>query len=139
MASKTDPWNLILDHRYAEAATQYVSVLRAKPDDVAALGGHATSMLCLGQLAPALDEFRRANVLESNDLRKIGGRSQPYLTKIGAILWLLGRRDEAVATFMAGARGIMDGSIEFGDNAGGVSHGLLLWFAAVTTHDDDTS
>ena len=86
MASKKqDPWNLVLDRRFSEAARIYEEELKVKSDDAGALGGHATVMLGLGNLSAALNGFRLANEAEAEDLRKVGGKSQPYLTKIGTV------------------------------------------------------
>jgi len=77
--------------------------------------------------------FKRSNTIRGAALK---GETQPELENIGTILWLLGRRDDAIATFKYGADSVLDGSLKFGDNAGGVSHGLLLWYAGVTAPDN---
>jgi len=125
---------MIFAHQYAEAAGCYESQLKNNPEDPDLLSAHATALLGLGRLAEALDEFNRANAIAS--LRR-KGETQPYLEKIGSILWLLGKHDQAIQTFKAGVNGILDGSIKYADNAGGVSHGVLLWYASVTAADAD--
>ena len=128
-----DPWEMVLAHRYSEAMRRYEAELKIQPDDTGLLAEYATTLLNLGRLNEALAHLWRANALLNQELM---GESQPYLTDIGAILWLLGRRDEAIRTFRASVNGILDGSIKFADNAGGVSQGLLLWYAGLTALDE---
>jgi tetratricopeptide (TPR) repeat protein len=122
---------LVSAHRYAEAAAECEQRLKCSPDDLALLAWHATAMLCLGRLPEALEEFRRVNARERADLDRSDGR----ILTIGAIQWLLGRRDEAIETFESAVMGVQDGSINYGDFAGGVSQGVLLWHAGVTTRN----
>ncbi|HKQ40229.1 MAG TPA: hypothetical protein VJ063_19305 [Verrucomicrobiae bacterium] len=128
-----DPWEMILAHRYADAVRAYEAEIRTDPDDPGLLSEHATGLLNLGRLDEALIEYRAANELES---RQLNGESQPFLLDIGTILWLLGRRIEAIETFRAAVEGILKARIKFGDNAGGVSQGLLLWYAGLTAGDE---
>jgi len=128
------PWEMILAHRYEEAASMYQEKLRSQTEDSGLLSAHATAMLGLGRLEEALDGFIRANALASAQLK---GETQPYLKTIGAILWLLRKHDESIQTFKMAVDGIADGSIKFADNAGGVSQGLLLWCAGVSTADEE--
>jgi hypothetical protein len=62
--------------------------------------------------------------------------AQPYLDFIGGICWLLGQPEEAIRSFKAAVDGILDRSIKYADVAGGVSQGLLLWYAGVTAHQE---
>jgi hypothetical protein len=122
------PRELVSAHRYAEAASECEQRLKSTPGDIALLDWHATAMLCLGRLTEALEEFRPIDARERAELKGSGGRT---LT-LGAILWLIDKRDEAVAKFESAVKGVQDGSINYGDFAGGVSQGLLLWYAGVT-------
>jgi tetratricopeptide (TPR) repeat protein len=127
------PKDLVCSHRYEEGAAECAVRLEDCPNDQYLLGWQARAMLCLGRLPEALEEYRRLDRLEKADLEGSDGSS---LT-IGAILWLLGRNSEAIQTFQGAADGIEDYSIKFGDLAGGVSPGLLLWYTAVTARDAD--
>src|SRR5262249_37891193 len=60
---------------------------------------------------------------------------QPYLTKMATAQWLMGRRDEAIETLQRAVDGVTSGQISHGDAAGGVSQGLLMWYAGVTALD----
>jgi len=130
------PWEMILAHRFEEAAKIYREKVHDSPEDPGPVGGLATAMLCLGRLTEALEYFRKANAIENRELR---GQSEPYLEKIGGILWILGRRLEALQTFKRKVDGIGDGSIKYSDNAGGISPGLLLWFASIGTGDQSVT
>lgn len=127
---------MLFSHRYAEAAKVYRTQLESKPDDSGLLSAHAIAMLALGRYEEALKDSRRANAIANAELK---GQTQPYIERIGSILWLLRRRDEAIQTFRSGVDGIINGSIKYADNAGGVSHGLLLWYAAVSADNAEAN
>jgi len=127
-----NPWEMILTRKYAEAAGSYGAELSKHPDDPGLLSSYAIAMRGLGRLVEALNAFRRANSLAS---ARLNGETQPYLEQIGSTLWLLGRHDEAIQTFTAAVDGIVQGSIKFADNAGGVSQGVLLWYAGLSAPD----
>jgi tetratricopeptide (TPR) repeat protein len=126
-------WDLVLAHRYRDALTVFDSRRRAGvSQDSLEIANRCTALLCLGEYNEALEGFTRANQLAAERLQ---GEAQPYLDKMGTILWLLGRRAEATETFRHAVDGILDGAIKFADNSGGVSLCLLLWYAAVTSGD----
>src|SRR3569832_14257 len=125
------PLDLIDLHRYNEALAVYEDLLRKNPNDNGSLAGHAIALQCLGRYEIALDEFKRANTVAAKS--KTG--TPQYLQKIGGLQWILDQRQEAMLTFKSGVDGILDGSIQFGDRAGGMAHGLLLWFAGVSIPD----
>ena len=130
-----DPREMLFKHRYTEAAKSYRKLLKKESDEYEYgdnLVEYSTALLCLGQLNEALQGFFHANEIAKKRLR---GESQPYLEKIGVIHWLLGNRAEAIKIFRSGIQGVLKGIIKFTDNAGGVSHGLLLWYAGVTERD----
>jgi tetratricopeptide (TPR) repeat protein len=59
------------------------------------------------------------------------------LDLMGACQWMLGRKDEAIATWAQLCEGVMNGNYEYAkDVAGGIGYGLLLWFGAVMTDDE---
>lgn len=127
------PWEMILAHQFSEAAKIYETQLESKPGDAGLLGGHATALLALGKFEEALKRASQANAIESAEMK---GETQPYIEMVGSILWILGRRDEAIQTLRTAVDGVIDGSIKYADNAGGVSQGLLLWYAGVTAADE---
>jgi hypothetical protein len=126
-------WDLVLAHRFQEALAAYDATISASHVvSYLDLANRATVQLCLGQLPEALAGFQRANVLAGNDLAK---DHSAYLHSIGVVQWLLGDRQGAVHTFKAAAEGVLTGSIIYADNAGGVSQGLLLFYAGITSKD----
>ncbi len=129
------PWEMVLAHRYEEAAACYETQLKKDPNDVGSLAGYATVLLCGQRYQEALSLFQRANDLVDPRLK---GESQPYSAEIGTILWLLGKREESIRTFRTAVDGILNGTIGFADNAGGVSQGLLLWYVGVTAESEET-
>ena len=129
------PGKLILAHRYAQAAAILEERWKNRPHLLASDTDYATAMLCMRRYAKAADCFRGANEKQA---RILDGKSQPYLEDIGTAQWLMGKRTDAIATFRRAVDGILDGSIGYADLPGGVSQGLLLWYAGVTASDPTT-
>jgi tetratricopeptide (TPR) repeat protein len=133
MVSDMDAWQFLLAHRYHDALIAYDERRRlGVVQDSLEIANRCTALLCLGELNQALEGFEKANALAAERLR---GETQPYLAEIGAILWLLGRRSDAIITWRSAVDGVLDGSTKFADNAGGVSQCLLLWYGAITDGD----
>ena len=127
-----DPYRLIRRGKYEKALKIYKCLLAKHPHDECLLAGYPFACLCNGLYEEALEGFRYSNALAK---KKPVGEKQPYLMHIGVAQWLLGQREEAIQTFRAGVDGILDGTIEFADLAGGARQGLLLWFAGVCAPD----
>lgn len=107
-------------------------------------GGEGTAHLCLQQYANAVTAFQTANILateeEAERFVRIGknpalASKEPFLNKLGASEWLSGKRDSAVHSWRRSAQGVLDKTIEYGDFAGGVEQGLLLFYAGVSLGD----
>lgn len=126
------PLALLQSHRYAEAAATYAEYARKGDPVRGALAGYAKACLCLGKIEEAITYFRLADERERDTRR---ADPHPYGLWIGTTEWLLGRRREAIQSFKQSVNGVLDGSIGYGDLAGGVSQGLLLWYAGVTAFD----
>jgi tetratricopeptide (TPR) repeat protein len=127
-----DPWQLAQAHQYADALAAYdAEPVTGNGQYAPRIANRATVLLCLCRWQEAFDEFARANDIKS---RKTKG-SQPYLTKMATAQWLMGRRREAIETLERAVGGVASGQIQYGDLPGGVSQGLLLWYAGVTTLD----
>lgn len=122
------PKELLFNHRYAEAIAAYKQQMMEgqNKNTYSALGA---AQLSLKHYHEALLSYKRANELE-----RLGG-SIPHLSEIGVSLWLLNERAEAIQTWHKAVAGIIDGSIQYGDPAGGAAQGLLLWYGAVTLDD----
>jgi tetratricopeptide (TPR) repeat protein len=127
-----DPWQLAQAHRYADALAAYDAEPVAGNDQYAPrIANRATVLLCLGRWQEAFDEFARANEIKTRKPRGL----QAYLTEMATAQWLMGRRDDAIETLGRAVDGIASGDIRHTDLAGGVSEGLLLRYAGVTTLD----
>lgn len=126
------PLDLLESHRYAEAAAAYADYAKKGDPVRGAPAGYAKACLCLGEFEQAKTSFRLADEMEQDTRRK---DPHPYALWTGTAEWLLGRRQEAMRHFTQSVDGVLDGSIGYGDLAGGVSQGLLLWYAGVTAQD----
>jgi tetratricopeptide (TPR) repeat protein len=124
------PKELLYAHRYSDAAEAYRTRLLQHPEQNY-YGGLGDALLCLGQFSGAVAAFRAASEMES---RKLKG-DLPYLNEIGTALWLARDTSGAMAEWHHAVSGILDGSIQYGDVAGGATQGLLLWYGAVTLKD----
>lgn len=121
MAFIADAWSLLMSGRYDEALQIYD---RLRPsftaEDWREISARGTALMCLRQYEGAEQEIRLANQL---------GSQQPYLNKLGAAQWLLGKKDEAAHTWLSEVDGIFARKIAYTDFSGGVGPVMLLWFA----------
>lgn len=125
---------LLSEHRYLEALAVWDEEVQKNEDDWIAWYERGCALRCLGSLGEALESF-----LQADERAKLGRKAlHPYLKDIGAAQWMLGRRQEGIQTFRHAVDGILDGSIQYTDFAGGVSQGVLLWYSGVTIHDRET-
>lgn len=97
---------LMLAHRYAEVAAACEEGLRARPNDAALLGWHASALLGLGRLPEALEAHRRVHERASAAAFKATS-----FEKLGGVQWIPGRQQDAIETLQAAIDGIRDGSI----------------------------
>ena len=123
-----EPWDLVFEHRYDEAAAIYERMLSVTPDDKLVLAAHGTALLCMGRLHEALSDFQRANSL---DQEESGGESSGYSVKLALIHWLLGEHYEAMNVLWRILDDLRIGRVQFADLAGGASPGMLLWYMAL--------
>jgi len=130
-----DPWHLISAHRYEEAVAAYDAKL-ATGDDLQG-ANRAIALLCCGRLFGALEGFATANDIARQS--RATPKSAPYLKHMGTVLWLMGHRSVAKELYRSAADGIRFGTIAYTDAAGGVGQGLLLWYAGVTTKDQNAT
>ncbi|HUL05366.1 MAG TPA: hypothetical protein VLV76_03475 [Candidatus Acidoferrum sp.] len=128
-----DPWQLVQEHRYADALAAYDAALAAGDQQRAPwIANRGIVLLCLGRWQEAFDAFAHANEIKN---RKTPS-AQPYLTKMATAQWLMGGRGEAIGTLRRAVDGVASGQIGYADSAGGVSQGLLLWYAGATVPDE---
>jgi hypothetical protein len=86
--------------------------------------------LHLGNYDEALADFRSADAVSSAALQTVCDGSN-----CGVALWMAGREHEAVETWLAGVEASLAGLVRYGDAAGGVTIGNLLFFAGVRRDD----
>jgi hypothetical protein len=129
---------LMRSQRYAEAIAHLRRDLANNPEDMLAIGLMAKALRANGEYEEALSFFRRLEAHEKED--KVANALAPgsalWQIEIACLHWLLEDHARAVRLMHDLAAGIIDGSIKYGDAAGGMSQGLLLYYMAIT---DDVS
>jgi hypothetical protein len=128
-----DAYDLMISQRYAEAIREYRKLLERNPDDWAAVGGLSTCLMAAGGYAEALPLLDRLDEHERASLPGHPGRKR----NIACSYWCLDQWPAAMKLMRGLVEGILDGSIEFGDLAGGVQQGLLLHYMGVTAKDSE--
>jgi len=124
------PKELLFSRQYYEAVSAIKRHMNDHPNDnYYSLLGDA--QLCLKHYRDALLSYKRSQEME----QLMGSFSS--LNQIGTTLWRLSQRKEAVETWHRAVVGIQDGSIKYGDLAGGGTQGLLLWYGAITMKNDN--
>jgi tetratricopeptide (TPR) repeat protein len=125
---------LVWSHKYAEAIADLRRHLASNPTDMAAVGWMADTLRAAGEYAEALSLFEQLDAHERQDkvanILAPGGPGRQI--DIACLHWLLDDRAKAVQLMHGLAAGILDGSIKYGDTAGGMSQGLLLYYMAVS-------
>jgi tetratricopeptide (TPR) repeat protein len=130
-----DPWDYIKTHRYEDALAAYNEQIAGSPEVEPVYFNRAIALLCLGRLSEALEDWERV----SEKARQNPLKTSPELEWLGLVLWLMGYRTTAKEMFRAAMDGVRYGTIAYGDAAGGVGQGLLLWYAGVTTRDTNAT
>jgi tetratricopeptide (TPR) repeat protein len=126
-----DAYDLMMSQRYAEAIGEYRKLLKRNPEDWAAVGGLSTCLMAVGAYAEALPWLERIDEYERASLPGHPGRKRD----LACSYWCLDQWPTAMKLMRGLVAGILDGSIEFGDLAGGVQQGLLLHYMGVTAKD----
>jgi tetratricopeptide (TPR) repeat protein len=127
--------DLLESHKYAEAVAVCVRRLAVDPNDFGAMDTMASALRALEKYEEALPLFERVGAQEKECKITPGhpGRQED----ISCLNWFLGNRQKAIALMRGLVDGILDGSIQYGDLAGGMKQGLLLYYMAVTEHQPD--
>jgi len=107
------------------------------PNEIGALGVLAAAYRALGRYEEALPLYERVDADDRADEVACGhpGRQKD----ISCIYWVLGDRAKSIHLMRTLVEGVLDGTIEFGDAAGGVQQGLLLYYMAVTMRDSQAA
>jgi hypothetical protein len=127
---------LIKLRRYSEAIADLQSDLACNPKDVDALVGMARVLCAKGDYEQSLSFFGRlAAQRESDETTKLlVPGSAAWRIDMACLYWLSQNRAKAIDLMHGLAAGILDGSIKYGDAAGGMSQGLLLYYMAITSN-----
>jgi tetratricopeptide (TPR) repeat protein len=124
---------LMRSHRYGEAIAYLRRDLANNPDDMLAIGMMAKALRANGEYGEALSFFKRlaADRKEDKVANALAPGSAPWDIDIACLHWLSDDRAIAIRLMHDLAAGIIDGSIKYGDAAGGMSQGLLLYYMAI--------
>jgi tetratricopeptide (TPR) repeat protein len=126
---------LLASRRFAEAVAACKQVLSVNPNDFATMGRMALALRALERYEEALPLLERIGAHEKECEITPGhpGRQMD----ISCLCWFLGNRRKAIALMRGLVDGMLDGSIGYGDAAGGMQQGLLLYYMAVTERQPD--
>jgi tetratricopeptide (TPR) repeat protein len=125
---------MLMAHKYMEVTLECQMALEKNPDDIVAIEGLAKALRAKGEYAESLSFFERLAALRHRD--KIANAaapgSLPWQIDIACLYWILGNQLKAIQFMYDLAAGVLDGSVKYGDAAGGMSQGLLLYYMSVT-------
>jgi hypothetical protein len=137
--------DLLFSHRYGEAIVAFERLINM--GDRALHNTLGEAYLCDRQYKKAAAAFVEANrVADEDDRPRIEhmgkdpakNRTGHHLDRLGTAYWLAGEHDQAKATWRSYIEGNLAGLIIYGDAAGGVTQGLLLWYAGLLSRDEVT-
>jgi hypothetical protein len=122
--------------RHSEAIAHLKRDLARNPGDMTAVEGMAFVLRAKGEYEESLSFFKRlATQRESDEAANLlAPGSAVWRIDIACLCWLSEDRAKAIDLMHGLAAGILDGSIKYGDAAGGMSQGLLLYYMAITSN-----
>jgi tetratricopeptide (TPR) repeat protein len=133
-----DALDFLESHKYTEAIAECRRRLAINPHDMGAAATLASALKAVKDYREALLLFERVGFHEQEN-KLTPGHPGRWL-EISCMHWFLGDREKAIDVMHGLVEGILDGSISYGDAAGGVTQGLLLYYMAVTQNlDAETS
>jgi tetratricopeptide (TPR) repeat protein len=125
---------LMRSHKYAQAIAELRRGLEQNPEDMACRVEMAKALRAKGKYSEALLQFERLAQYEEGRVAvnfAAPGRAA-WLIEVASLHWLTEDHSGAIRLMHGLAAGILDGSIKYGDAAGGMSQGLLLYYMAVS-------
>lgn len=130
---------LMWSHRYTEAVTDLRQHLAKNPEDRLAIEWMAQALRALGEYGESLLHFERLSGFRRDDnvANILAPGTAAWQIEIACLHWLLGDHAKAISLMHGLTAGILDGTIKYGDEAGGMSQGLLLYYMAVTANVSD--
>jgi hypothetical protein len=122
--------DLLESRKYAEAIAECRRRLVVDPNDIGAAATLASALKATENYTEALTLYERVGLHEQESKLTPGhpGRQMD----ISCLHWFLGDRRRAIELMHGLVGEILNGSINYGDAAGGVTQGLLLYYMAVT-------
>jgi len=130
-----DALDLLESHKYPEAIAECQRRLSANANDFGAMETMASALRALERYWEAIPLLERVGA-HSKENKLTPGHPGRQLG-ISSLYWFLGDRQKAIALMRGLVDGILDGSIQYGDLAGGMKQGLLLYYMAVTERQPD--
>jgi len=123
-------WDFLAEGRFSEAVLWFNERQPQWTDkDWREASARGTARLCLREYDKAAEDFALSNAMAV--IAERHHQEGPSLHKEGGALWLAGKKDEGAAVWQRSVQGISSGTIGYTDFSGGVSDGLLLWYAGV--------
>lgn len=127
----------MLSNKYDDAITRGQQELLANPDDMGAVERMARALRAKGEYGESIDEFERlaAHHREDKIANSVAPGSAAYQIDIACLHWLIGDQASAISKMHGLVAGILNGSIKYGDAAGGLEQGLLLYYMGITARN----
>jgi len=122
-------WELVENGSYVDAIGVFTEQLQTRPSTLD-FNNRGMAYLHLGNYDAALADFRSAEAVSSATLQTVCDGSM-----CGVASWMAAREQEALDTWLAGVDASLAGLVRYGDAAGGVTVGNLLFFAGVRMSD----
>jgi hypothetical protein len=125
---------LLFNHRYDDVISDCRRILEQKPDDPASMEGMARALRARAQYTESLAFFERLSIQRSrNDAaNRVVPGSFPWNIDIACLHWMLGNESKAMQMMRGMVAGVLDGAVGYGDAAGGITQGLLLYYMGVS-------
>jgi tetratricopeptide (TPR) repeat protein len=122
-------------HRYADAIALSQKRVAANPDDWEAVDTLASALRATGAYEEAVPLLERISAHEQQRTRGNPGRK----LDIACLYWCMCDYRKAISLMHALVAGVLDRSINYGDLAGGVQQGLLLYYMGTTAPDPEAA
>lgn len=122
-------WDQLKRGEYKGAIDGFSEEIRDSPS-THAYDNRGMAYLHLGNFDAAFADFRSADAISVADLNTTCDGDM-----CGVALWMADREKEALATWTAGVEASLAGAVHYGDAAGGLTIGNLLFFAGVRLGD----
>jgi hypothetical protein len=125
---------LLFKHKYDDVISECRRVLKQNPDDPAGTEGMARALRAKAEYAESLAFFERLAIQRGRNetANTVALGSFPWNIDIACLHWMLGDKDKAMQMIRGLAAGVLDRTVNYGDAAGGVTQGLLLYYMGVS-------